>query len=126
MNKSILAKQKKAIVAQMALTATVRAVQKKCKHNQQAECDYVPCEFGNSSPPIRICLDCGLTEEGWGCGYKVLKNQDPFVGRIGRDKLYQLRFGVMIDSELKGPLIRGESSLDEVIDGNGKRDERDW
>jgi hypothetical protein len=126
MNKAILAKQKRATVAQMALTATVRQVQKKCKHTQQAECDYLPSEFGNSHPPARICLDCGLVEEGWGCGYKVLTNDPEFVGTISRDKLYQQRFGVIIDSELKGPLIRRECTLNDIIDCNAKRDERDW
>jgi hypothetical protein len=126
MNKRIAAKQKRLAVAEMAFIATVRDVQKKCKHKFLAECDYRPSDYGSASPPIRICLDCGLTEEGWGCGFIVLKRDEEFVGKISRDKLYSLRKGVIIDSELKGPLLRKECSLAMVIDGEGKRDKRDW
>ncbi len=125
MNKRILSKQKKLAKVNMELTATVRMVQKECKHTQQAECDYVPCDWGDSEPPARICLECGMVEEGWGCGYKVLKNSDLLVGKIERKALFRQRCGVIIDAELKGPLIRGECSVHDIIDGNGKRDDRD-
>lgn len=26
-------------------------------------------------PPFRVCTDCGLAEEGWGCGYQILKGE---------------------------------------------------
>ena len=126
MNKHILSKLRKRTIAEMELTATVRRVQKQCQHTQQAECDYLPSEFGDSHPPARICLNCGLVEEGWGCGYTVLKNNPETVGHISRDRLYTLRCGAIIDAELKGPLLRGQCSLYDIIDGNGKRDERDW
>jgi hypothetical protein len=28
--------------------------------------------YFNASPPVRICKDCGLAEEGWGSGYEIL------------------------------------------------------
>lgn len=63
-------------------------------------------------PPKRICLDCGLTEEGWGCGHIVLKNQSPFVGNIDRNVLNSLHVGLNITDEMKGPLLRKEKTLE--------------
>lgn len=39
----------------------------------------------------RVCLDCGLTDEGWGCGYQVLTPAREHIGRISRDKLLNIR-----------------------------------
>jgi hypothetical protein len=40
---------------------------------------------------MRICLNCGLTDEGWGCGFQRLTNDPKFVGRISHDELLKLR-----------------------------------
>lgn len=29
--------------------------------------------FGRATPPMRVCIDCGYAEEGWGCGYWKLE-----------------------------------------------------
>ena len=44
----------------------------KCPHSFEAlrEADSASSSFG--TPPFRVCIDCGLAEEGWGCGYRKL------------------------------------------------------
>lgn len=39
-------------------------LRKQCKHSRLVEL--------TSSPPWRICVDCGAEERGWYCGYQVL------------------------------------------------------
>ena len=55
-----------------------------CKHEAIAECAAM-------EPEWRICLECGLTEEGWGCGFEVLVAESERIGTIDRDKLLRLR-----------------------------------
>lgn len=120
MNAKILAKQKRLATVTNQYVTVVRSVQKSCKHKQLAECDHQSFhqsfEFGDSLPPIRICLDCGLTEQGWGCGYKVLVAPDERIGHIEREKIYGLRVGVFITNEKKGQLLRREITIDALID----------
>ena len=54
-----------------------------CEHQHLAEMD--------DSPPWRVCLDCGLTEEGWGCGYELLRAPLERIGSIGRDQTLRIR-----------------------------------
>jgi hypothetical protein len=111
----IIERKRKALAkAEAELAAMVRYVQKHCNHEKLAECDYNHRETFSSDPPIRICLECGLTEEGWGCGYKVLSAA---VSKIDRKELYRRREGLMITDEMKGPLIRKEVTVDDLIDG---------
>jgi hypothetical protein len=79
----------------------VRIEQAACPHAAIAECEYEHGAFSDSRPPLRICLDCGLTEEGWGIGYKVLVRDKRFIGHIDRYDLYQLRKGQTILDEDK-------------------------
>lgn len=72
----------------------VKGAQLHCSHKHLGECDYKPLEILGSLPPVRICLSCGLTEEGWGCGYQVLTSET--VTRLSRDELYSLRCGKII------------------------------
>lgn len=44
--------------------AVLRKVRLECNHTRLVELD--------SSPPERICLDCGAEEYGWHCGYHIL------------------------------------------------------
>lgn len=48
----------------------------KCPHKYALE---LPYELGllGTEPPWLICLNCGLTEQGWGCGYKKLAKSQP-------------------------------------------------
>lgn len=90
-----------------------------CEHKHQAECNYKKYEvLDYCDPPKRICLDCGLTEEGWGCAYIVLSNQSPFVGNIDRNVLNSLHVGLNITDEMKGPLLRKEKTLEQMIQEN--------
>lgn len=33
---------------------------------------YQAFSYGPCMPPKRICILCGVTENGWGCGHKIL------------------------------------------------------
>lgn len=74
---------------------TVASIQRECYHESVAECQYYA-----GDPPQRVCLECGLSEEGWGTGYKLLSL--PPTAFLPREELYKLRAGVFIDDENKG------------------------
>ena len=60
-----------------------------------------------------------MTEDGWGCGYIVLHNSNEDIGvpEISWDRLLEIQGGLHIDDELKGPLLRREIRLADVIRG---------
>lgn len=64
----------------VALEAKRRALliefQCTCSHREIVERDYVPSEYGSAQPPARVCTACGLAENGWHCGYKLLSFGD--------------------------------------------------
>ena len=53
---------------------------KECPHPLSAICErpYVLTTTlaGESLPPYLVCTACGLSEQGWGSGYKKLKHAD--------------------------------------------------
>ena len=98
--------------AETAFAAAVSAEQQVCKHKTQEECDYLPSNYGNALPPVRVCCDCGMTEDGWCCGYIVLKGP---AKPISRETLYAKRQGFALRAEHKGPLLRHEASLAQLI-----------
>lgn len=100
--------------AKKTLKSAVATQQKKCKHVKIAECDYVPSNGYGAFVPIRICLSCGMTEEGWGCGYIVLKGT---AVPIDRNELYTKRQGLMILDKHKGPLLRKELTVVDYVNG---------
>lgn len=85
-------------LAQHDLDTIISSVQAECKHDHVAECDYQPSEFFNALPPMRVCLECGISEEGWGCGFKVLKEKIQGLSprQISRKDLYYIRCGKYI------------------------------
>jgi len=87
--------------ADIELNIAVAHAQDKCTHGNIAECDYSSSDYRDTFPPIRICLDCGLTEEGWGCGYRTLveKSSQLSPRGISRDMLYKLRIGKFIKQQ---------------------------
>lgn len=95
-NNSILLHLELLKQAEEKLEEVVEWAQSTCEHSNIAECDSY--SSFTTQPPIRICLDCGITEEGWGCGYKFLreKQADLSPRGISRDKLYSLRVGKFI------------------------------
>lgn len=88
-----------------------------CKHEHQAECEYQPGYFLSSLGPMRVCLDCGLSEDGWGPGYKVLTDdKQKSFQKIERNLLYKRRHGLRITNDMKGALIRKESNVKKLIE----------
>jgi hypothetical protein len=62
----------KLILMGLARNKALRTMRLRCRHLHLAEEAYRPSDFGKSTPPYRICMDCGAIEEGWHCGYQVL------------------------------------------------------
>ena len=97
-------------------------LQANCKHEDLVEADYKSYQFSDSAlPPIRACLACGMAEEGWGSGYQVLRHKREVnfieigVPRVSRDSLGSLRRGLYITDRDKGPLIRREVTVKDLI-----------
>jgi hypothetical protein len=57
-----------------AFAVAIKQIQKSCKHEQMVERDHYT--IISTFPPARVCKDCGLAEEGWGCGYSRLRVKD--------------------------------------------------
>lgn len=99
---------------QKELDETIKLVQSECKHQHLAECGHHSFGYdGGALPPLRICLDCGMTEEGWGPGYVVLKGESK---NVSREEVYQQRLGLAIGDHHKGPLLRKEITVKELIE----------
>lgn len=94
--------------------AAVRDLQKDCNHESLAECDYKHNEWLASLPPMRVCERCGMSEVGWGPGYIVLRGDRARM--VAREALYSMRAGLAIQDEHKGPLLRNETTVTELID----------
>ena len=48
-----------------------------CPHENVIEFGYEPSsEFFEALPPFRCCTVCGFSEEGWGCGYRLLGDKN--------------------------------------------------
>jgi hypothetical protein len=72
-----------------AIVTRLRALRKTCKHPIVWEADYIPHDYGNSMPPIRMCEACRIEEEGWHCGYQILKdNPKRIIKQVERETLY--------------------------------------
>ena len=100
--------------AEANLKNIVRMMQKRCRHKNLVEADYEPDRYGGFSfPPLRMCCTCGMTEDGWGTGHVILKGH---VRKTTREAIYRDRVGLAIREDDKGPLIRKEITLDELID----------
>lgn len=95
----------------------IKDSQIKCMHEDTAECNYMGSRYGSPSPPIRMCCKCGMTEDGWGSGYLVLKDNYPRT--ITRDDIYKLRLGLKITEYHKTDLIQGTYTLEELITREG-------
>jgi len=65
-------------------------LQGRCKHESVIETDYRPSGLiGGATPPRKICVICGVEDDGWGCGYKVLASEP--VRTVDRDTFYTFR-----------------------------------
>lgn len=91
----------------------VIAAQLSCLHDKLYECEYIPSgSFGYALRPMRVCNDCGLSEEGWGCGYTILIGE---AITISRENVYKKRIGPPITEGHKGPLIRCNAILKKKV-----------
>jgi hypothetical protein len=95
----------------MLVTATYFAITQ-CKHTTVGEAPYKPNNHLRSLPPFRVCMSCGLTEEGWSCGYIVLDAELTY--NLTRDQGYDLRT-VLVEDDDKGPLLRKETTLQQLV-----------
>ena len=98
--------------AKAELARAVASQQAICQHLDLIECDYMPMYAGGALPPIRLCCTCGMTEDGWGCGHIVLKGA---IVRASRDAVYAGRLGLHISDEEKGPLLRREVTVADLV-----------
>lgn len=74
-------------------------LQRRCNHALIAEAPYRPSgTFSNAEPPVRVCEVCGLTEEGWGSGFKRLRNER--VRPVSREALYALRHDLLFNTRV--------------------------
>jgi len=74
-NPNLIAAERNVKEAKKNLNATIVETINSCKH------EYVGV-YKDCSPPERVCLQCGLTEPGWGVGYILLTHE--FIKDIGR------------------------------------------
>ncbi|HET8687812.1 MAG TPA: hypothetical protein VFM18_14315 [Methanosarcina sp.] len=112
--------------SEIALVNAYTDAQIHCSHSKIAECDFASETWcSDTRPTARICLHCGLMEEGW--DFIVLKSQE--LLKIDRKLLYSLRQGIGIDwteylkdskgadTSIKGLLLK-EKTLSEILEDN--------
>lgn len=77
---------------QKVLAGEVCRLQRICTHpvDQLRECPWRENYYFHSDPEMRVCLVCGLAEEGWGRGRKLRWDRYD-VPKITRDQLYEMR-----------------------------------
>lgn len=81
------------------LNQLLHDLQRRCNHTLIAEAPYRPSgTFNNAEPPIRVCEVCGLTEEGWGSGFKRLRNER--VRPVSREALWELRSNLLFGTRV--------------------------
>jgi hypothetical protein len=117
MNERIVAALERVRQTHVEHVRVIAEVQLACTHTRCAEADYIPFEYGNSIRPIGVCLDCGMTEDGWAVYYGLTGLHGVYTDmpRIDRDKLYKMRVGLHLNEELKTQLLRREVSLCTLI-----------
>ena len=92
-NKSIIKLNDKINKLKEKKDSLIKSTQKTCKHEFCVECDYQSMDYFDSLPPSKLCLNCGLKEDGWGCGYEKLKDTKNRLNVIvPRNILYKLRY----------------------------------
>lgn len=84
-----------------------------CKHSQVIEGEYSPGKFFGSLPPFRVCTRCGYAEDGWGCGYTMLNN-DQNVEEVSRDEADKYVRGMILPNLVHFEAKRRETSRDGI------------
>jgi hypothetical protein len=111
-NKTLTKMREKIAKKQQELAAAVADEQCVCKHEHVAEADYVSSPYGRGMPPMRVCLDCGLSEDGW--SFYVLTAKPT---RMDRSEVYRNRLGFMLHGHHQGPLLRKEVTVAQLVRG---------
>ncbi|HVE80983.1 MAG TPA: hypothetical protein VNA68_02480 [Candidatus Dormibacteraeota bacterium] len=76
--------------ARHLLCSEIQHLRQDCRHKRIIEVDYKPQTHLPSLAPRRMCLDCGIEEQGWGAGYKIL-TKEPLETLKDRDEFYSRR-----------------------------------
>lgn len=108
-NSKITRAAKKLSAVKESFRTLIKHEQTKCKHEDIAEASDM------SGAPVRICLSCGLSEEGWGSGYTVLTCEMP--RKISSEKLRSLRVGPILyqGSNPQTKFLRKEITKEEYV-----------
>jgi hypothetical protein len=66
--------------------AALGKLQSECKHpiGEVIEAHYRQAGYFGPMPPFRVCKSCGYAEDGWGCGYWKLRNNENCL-EVSRD-----------------------------------------
>lgn len=98
---------------QKALDDAVRQLTELCKHplvfegKSDVRDNFEGDEY--TIPPCRVCMECGLAEEGWGCGYLDLADEE------GRDVVITDRSKALQYSKL----YRSQTEMNTLRDKRG-------
>jgi hypothetical protein len=81
----------------------LKELQQECPHPLEAivEAPHRSYQYlERSTPPFRVCRACGLAEEGWGCGYRLLAPRNySSVPELSREAAQNLVKGRMVCQE---------------------------
>lgn len=99
--------------AENHLLKMVKYVQRRCKHPKIGEAPYQHSEYGASYPEVRVCLHCGMTEDGWGPGFQVLKEDHPI--QVSRDEVNQLAIGLRVTDDHKTRLLQKRGTVADFV-----------
>ena len=91
---------------------TIHRVQRTCPHTNLGETEGVDYSYQDSIPPVRVCLECGMSEIKYD-GYQALKGK---ALRIENEVLWESQLGLKVTKEMKGRLIRKETTVVELVD----------
>jgi hypothetical protein len=84
----------------------IAAMKRECPHplEQIREAPHLTDPLGMNfhRAPFRVCLDCGLAEEGWGCGYHGLAPRNHTVPEVTREQGFALVIGEMVMQKRSG------------------------
>jgi len=81
----------------------------KCDHSDIAEANARYDAWGGADPEFRICLKCGLGEEGWGIGYSLLESEE--VKNISRENAWKIYTAYINDDSKQAAYLSLETWL---------------
>ena len=93
--------------------ATIHRIQRSCPHTNLGATEGESYRYQSSVQPVRVCRECGMSEVGHSTGYQVLKGK---ALHIENAVLWSTALGLRITQEMKGRLIRKETTVVELVD----------